>query len=337
MKLDLKLLKRLYMIDHPSREEHPMISFILNYCYKIPNLTFELDHYGNLFITKNTTNPEYYACLLAHTDAIVTNRGPYGILVKDGIIRGYHKVDNTPCSLNADDSNGICVALQLLKALPDLKIVFTVEEEIGAVGAREAALNIDFLHNVKFFIQADRRGKSDLITHTNCIDVTSSEFLTDIASIMVKYGYTKARGTFTDVGEFCEALKISGCNVSCGYYSEHSVNEYTVIEDLQNCLNFIEEILLTLTSDKVYEIEIQYPWTYYGYGYSKDDDPYGLYNQFDGEYDFDWKPDEEAWDRYNDALAKAEGLHPTEIDYENIPCDTCRDMDCMHCKYLNAY
>lgn len=337
MKLDLKLLKRLYMIDHPSTQEHQMTSFIINYCYKIPNLTFELDHYGNLFITKNTSNPEYYPCLIAHMDQVVTNKGPYGIKIMDGIISGYHKLDGSPCSLGADDANGICVALQLLKTIPNLKCIFTVEEEVGAIGAREATYNVDFLYNVKYFIQADRRGSSDLITYTNCIDVTSPEFLTHIAPLMAKYGYTKASGTFTDVGELCEETKISGCNVSCGYRKEHTVNEYTVIADLQNCLNFIEEILLTLTEERVYEIEIKY--NYYGYGY------YGG-NSVSSGYDFDWIPDayDDSWDKYDEACAKADGLFPRDveepyqksIDYESIPCDTCPDMDCKNCKHFNV-
>ena len=54
MKINLKLLKRLYLIDHESCKEHDMISFILNYCHKIPHLTFAIDKESNLFITKNT-------------------------------------------------------------------------------------------------------------------------------------------------------------------------------------------------------------------------------------------------------------------------------------------
>lgn len=68
MKLDLNLLKRLLVIDHPSKEEWTMISFIINECYKIGNLEFEMDGYANLFIKKNTTNPDFYPCVVAHMD-----------------------------------------------------------------------------------------------------------------------------------------------------------------------------------------------------------------------------------------------------------------------------
>ena len=143
---------------------------------------------------------------------------------------------------------------------------------------------------------------------------------------MLKYGYKEdPTGTLTDVGELCGELRLAGCNISCGYYNQHTSKEFTRVSELQNCLNFMEEIINTLPS-KQYDLEVKYD-NYYGYH-----DPYGLYD----DYDFDWKPDITAWDKYDEACKKAEQESPKEIDYESIPCDTCRDMDCMHCKYLNV-
>ena len=53
MKVNLKLLKRLYLIDHESCKEHDMVSFILNYCYKIPHLTFSIDKEWTILILSN--------------------------------------------------------------------------------------------------------------------------------------------------------------------------------------------------------------------------------------------------------------------------------------------
>ena len=334
MKIDIKLLKKLCMIPSASRNEQPIISFVINYCRDIPNLTFELDHYNNLFITKNTNNPNYYACVLAHMDQVITHKSPFCIRLQNGIISGYHKSDQTPCSLGLDDKVGICIALQLLKALPDLKIVFTTEEEIGAIGAREATTNLDFLSDVRFFLQADRKGCSDFITFTNGITVTSPEFIVDMTPITQRYGYTQAAGTLTDVGEFCEELGISGCNLSCGYYLQHSSKEYGVLEQMTNCLNLMEEIILTLPQDKVYNLDVaRYGYGYgygYGYNYSQEDDPYGI-------YDYEWKPDEDEWEKYNQACIKAEQESPSECDEDHIPCDFCKNWDCMNCKYINDF
>lgn len=318
MKLNTKLLKDLYMIDHPSGSEQPMISFILNYCKPIPNITFELDHYNNLFITKNTNNPETYACLLAHTDQIETNKGPYRVLELDDMICGIHKSDGSRCGLGCDDANGICVALQMLEELPDIKVIFTTEEECGAKGATEACFNTDFLYDVRYFLQADRRGSSDLITHTNGIRVVTQEFLNDLSPIMKKYGYSENAGTYTDVGELVENTQICGVNISCGYYSEHTINEYCIISQLENCLNFIYEILTTLNSEKQYNIQIP--------------------SRYSSNYSYYW--DYEDIDDY-----KIASEHPTENDfdmsksdfYDQLPCDTCRNVDCMNCKFINDY
>lgn len=62
------LLKTLCEIVHPSRQEQAMITYILNFCYTIEGIKFEMDDENNLFITKNTTNPAVYPCLVAHMD-----------------------------------------------------------------------------------------------------------------------------------------------------------------------------------------------------------------------------------------------------------------------------
>ena len=216
--------------------------------------------------------------------------------------------------MGLDDKVGICIALQLLKSQPNLKVLFTTEEELGAIGAREATTNIDFLSDVRYFLQADRRGSSDLITHTNGIDVVTDEFIADLMPIMNKYGYSENIGTFTDVGELVENVKVCGVNISCGYYSEHTAKEHCKISELENCLNFIYEILTTLNSDKQYHIETT--------------------NRYSSNYSYYWDYEPQP---YN----KAEEEYPSEFDNSDVsgdlPCDKCRDMDCMKCKYLNDY
>lgn len=290
-----------------------MITYILNYCKSIPNVTFELDHYNNLFVTKNTNNPETYPCLLAHTDQVTTNKGPYRIIDSGGIIYGVHKSDGSRCGLGCDDSNGICVALQLLSEMPDIKCIFTTEEEMGAKGATEACFNTDFLYNVKYFLQADRRGSSDLITFTNCIDVVTEEFLNDLKPIMEKYRYSENSGTFTDVGELVENTGICGVNISCGYYNEHTCNEYCKKSELETCLNFIYEIITTLTREEPYNIKINYKSNY------------NYYWEYDDRSEFE-------------SPSETDNYEPTKVDiYNEIPCDTCRDMDCMNCKYVRDF
>lgn len=311
MKLDLNLLKKLLVIDHPSKQEWPMLSFIINECYKIGNLEFEMDHYNNIFITKNTTDPEYYPLIVAHCDCVLPHKNKE-VVIKNNNIYGKDSKTGKRIGLGCDDAVGVCMAIQLLKIIPDLKVLFTTEEEVGFVGATEAAENIEFFFNVGYMMQADRRGEHDLITHTNGIYSANNDWLDKIAPITLKYKYKEEFGIGTDIGELAGLLGISGVNISCGYSKEHTDNEWMSISAAQNCLNFMEEILKTVPLDIQYTIDVKQ--CYYGYysGRGKEienevkslKDYYGYYGNDDYGY-------------------------PTDTDY--FPCDHCTNMDCMHC------
>lgn len=292
---DITLLKRLYSVEHGFREEYKMMSFIINYCHselKDCKLNFEFDHYGNLFITKNTTNPDNYICIIAHTDAVQRYTTKRKICISGDFIFGIYK-DGNKAGLAADDANGIFVALKLLKEIDNIKVLFTVEEESGGIGAQEASMNTDFWENVMFLLQADRRGSSDLITHTNGIDSANREFVEVIKPISKKYGYKENRGTFTDVGILAEELKLSGVNISCGYYNEHTDNEYTNYKELLNCYNYIREIIMSLKdSNIIYPIEVPKKFSYSSY----------VKNY----------------------------TYPREFE-DDLPCDYCKTFDCMNC------
>lgn len=312
MKINYKLLQKLYLVNHPSKMEHEMLSLILNYCYKIPKLTFYIDHYGNLFITKNTTNPEYYPCVIAHMDQVHDIARQKELVLKNRIVSSQYVSTKLACGLGADDANGILVAIQLLEAVQNLKVVFTVEEEIGGIGASEAVTNLPFFENVSFFIQADRRGSSDLITFTNGIESASSEFVNDISDIMEKYYYSEGTGTFTDVGVFAEECKISGVNVSCGYYNEHTTKECCNLDELENCLNFIYAVIQRLANNnKQYAITV-----------------------IDYASHYDWRD----YYRSNNSDNRVNAYSSTSNnDPYELPCDTCIDFDCMNCTKIEQW
>ena len=324
MKLDLNLLKRLLVIKHPSKYEWPMLSFIINECYRIKNLEFQMDDFANIFITKNTNNPEYYPCVVAHTDEVLAHKNKE-VVIKNGKIKGRDRLTGKRIGLGMDDANGICCALQLLKVIPDLKVCFTTEEEIGFNGADCAADNLDFFYNVSYLIQADRRGSSDLITYTNFIYSASEEWLEEATPIMAKYGYSEQAGIGTDIGVLAEKLQISGVNISCGYNKEHTDQEYTVIKDLENCLNFMEALLLNIPCERSYEIKINYKAynTYYPSYKSK-------FNSYNRLYDGGFDPYDDDWDYPETGPKESE-----PEDWENW-CRTCKTMDCMHCPHDNV-
>jgi len=256
MKIDKDLLKRLYLIDHPSGAEHDMMCFIINYCYKIPNITFSIDSARNLYVIKNTNCLDSYACIVAHMDTVQTFTSNREIVMNDDVITAQYIKNSMQCGLNADDCNGICIALQLLEQLQDLKVLFTTQEEIGGIGASVAADNVEFFNDVRYMLQADRRGKSDLIIHTNGIQSAPTVFVKDVQEVLDKYGYEPATGSFTDIGVIAGVTGISGVNISCGYYNEHTFYECTHLSELENCLNLMYDMIHALDNGNYYYMDI---------------------------------------------------------------------------------
>ncbi len=252
LKLDSQLLEELCLINSPSGFEFPMITYIINYCYRIEGITYEIDKVGNLFITKNTTSPKTYPCLVSHMDEFHRLSTPRKIMFKDNLIWAVTKDTEKTCGLGADDKFGICIILQLLKVLPDVKVCFTVQEESGGEGAIEAQQNSEFFNNIRFIIEPDRRGNSDIIVETNSLKITSNEFLEDISDLLQTYKYKPAVGTFTDVGILKETINVSAINLSCGYYKEHTTREYGRLNELAKCLNLIYSIVNKATKTYVH-------------------------------------------------------------------------------------
>lgn len=298
MKINLHLLKTLYLINRGSKTEAPMLNFILNYCRNLKNVDIEIDNEKNLFITKNTTNPLYMPCIIAHMDTVFDYDFERELVQKGNLITARDVKTKASCGLMADDSNGIYCALRLLDIIPNIKICFTTQEEIGGIGAVVATENTEFFNNVNFFLQADRRGNSNIITFTNGRKIVSDKFVEDITPIIKRYNYSTTNGIFTDVGEIAFWCSVSGINISCGYYNEHTTNETCNIVELHNCLCLMRELINTLKDKEPYKVE---------FAPNKDLDRSLL--------------------KYNDYFS----YNTHDCLFEPLPCDTCSDMDCMNC------
>ena len=256
-----------------------------------------IDEFGNLFVTKGYS--ETYPCLAAHLDQVqhTHSKDFTAIECNEGIIFGYSPRHLEQQGLGADDKNGIFICLECLKKYDVLKLAFFVGEETGCIGSSQC--DLAFFSDCRFIIEPDRRGASDLITSMFCGEVCSREFVDAIAG--ERYGYREEQGSITDVGELVErGVGISCLNLSCGYYEPHTDCEHTVLADLQNCLDFVQNIVETCTD--------VYPFVFDGYGrYSRHYSPRYDYGDFYGndysyaEYAYDCDFDEmEKLLRYND-------------------------------------
>lgn len=289
--MNKKLLKKLYEIHALSGHEKKMRRFVMNYARQCGKIAMTVDEFGNLFITKGIS--ETYPCLAAHLDQVQHSHAKDFTAIEcgEGIIFGYSPRQRTQQGLGADDKNGIFICLECLKKYDVLKLAFFVGEETGCVGSSQC--DLEFFKDCRFIIEPDRRGAHDLITSMFCGEVCSQEFINAIAA--ERFGYREEQGSITDVGELVErGVGISCLNLSCGYYEAHSDHEHTVLADLQNCLEFVQNIIETCTD--VYPFV--YEWRLSSYGKYDDRYGYGVYDLRDDDYE-EWGYGEDFEEMYN--------------------------------------
>ena len=239
--MNTQLLKKLYSIHSPSGKEQDMIRFLCSYIGTLPgNISVSQDRYGNLYVIKGTG--ENYPCLVSHIDQVAHchhSKDFKAIETKD-IIFGYSPGKRRFENPGADDKNGIFICLECLKKYDTIKIAFFREEETGCAGSSNAYM--PFFNDVRFVIQPDRKGNSDLITSIGFSELCSDEFIEAVKP--EEWGYKENNGLLTDVMVLKgNGLNVSCINLSCGYYNAHSDQEITVKKDLIKGLLFVEHII----------------------------------------------------------------------------------------------
>jgi hypothetical protein len=187
-----------------------------------------------LYLPEITTNR---ICLVAHIDTVHKNSEQK---VKHSQV--YHdKKYNTlwnPTGLGADDRSGIYAIMDIYESLPADKkplLLITDKEETGMVGAYEATEEA-ILKDISFFIQLDRRNKKDAIFYNG----ESKDF----QEYILKYGFKKGIGSFSDISVICPFFGIAGVNLSCGYYMEHTTNEILNYRQLENTIIKTKRIII---------------------------------------------------------------------------------------------
>lgn len=316
----MELLKSLYEIWSPSGEEKKLKRFIKKWvANNIEGVECTWDNAGNLFFKKGESDT--YPCLAAHLDQVQKKHSKdFKAVFTDDIVFGYSPSQRERQGLGADDKNGLWIALKALEEFDVLKVAFFVGEEIGCVGSGKA--DLDFFKDVRFVVQADRRGYGDFITTISCTKVASQEFIDDID--FASFGYKETSGMMTDVLELTErGVGVACINMSCGYYDPHTDDEYTVIDDLLNAYDLVAHIITNCT--KVYEHTYEYvPSKYYGYygnygGYGG----HGTTNKWGRTYDTgDWYDDDyKDWDildKETSSVRYNEPILPRFGDYADV-------------------
>jgi tripeptide aminopeptidase len=235
---------------------------------ELKDVSWHNDEYGNLYATKGKlAKGETYPAFVSHTDTvhlIYKTKHVYKTANNDYFAMTY---DNGPeqIGIGGDDFCGVFVCLELLHRLKKVKCAFFLDEEGGCKGSAKGEL--EFFDNCRYAIQVDRKGNSDIIVDGSGTILCSDEFKNSMDALGEVYGYKSTDGRRSDVIKLKErGLKISVCNLSAGYYKEHTKQEYVNERDLLNVLDFC----IAISKDKkVYPHEYKpkvYTATAYNHG-----------------------------------------------------------------------
>lgn len=228
-----------------------------------PECSFNVhfDEFGNIFVTKTTIDfdelvgdliSRKYPCVVSHIDTVHEIYGAGIVPVQIGDkVTGINPETMEQTGIGGDDKCGIYAALKCLEYLPNCKAAFFVDEETGCDGSIKA--DVSFFNNCRFILQADRRGNSDFVNDING-PISSKKFQADILPIIQKYGYSFCSGMMTDVEALSDnGVGISCANISAGYYNPHMDCEYISLNDLDQVVNLILDICISLEDSYPFE------------------------------------------------------------------------------------
>lgn len=192
-------------------------------------------------------------CLIAHLDTV--GAAPPTAIYYDSEA----EVMWSPQLLGADDRAGVYAILKIVERGLRPSIIFTTDEEKGAIGAE--MLTIEHLEcpfkkvPPKLLVQLDRRGSHDSVFY----DCDNPEFEKYINS----FDFKTAIGTFSDISVIAPQWEIAAVNLSVGYYNEHQLIETLKGRELEET---VEKVAKMVKDSHNLTAAFEYIECEYGYG-----------------------------------------------------------------------
>lgn len=221
-----------------SNQDRQIMEILINSNQKKTKLIvshFLKRHYKKIIETKDYIFAEgdIPIALVAHMDTVfekdITSNG------RELYYDEKHNVMFSPHGAGFDDKAGVFAILQIIKGGQKPHVIFTTDEEYGALGAMKLSkLDCPFT-NLKYIIQLDRRGSDDCVFY----ECDNEEFVEYIES----FGFTWNYGSFTDISELCPPWQIAGVNLSVGYRDEHSATEVLFVGQLLSTISKVKKML----------------------------------------------------------------------------------------------
>jgi hypothetical protein len=188
------------------------------------------DAHGNLHVIvarpDGTASAVLWSC---HTDTVHWRDGRQRVRCdKTGRLSLARREKRKQNCLGADDTVGVWLAVNLIRAKVPGHYVFHYGEEQGCIGSSALAdQNPPWLSDIKFAIAFDRKGTGDVITHQMGRRTASDTFARSLAEQLNAHGLEYAPseyGLFTDTEHY--AGTVPECtNVSIGYSEAHGHTE----------------------------------------------------------------------------------------------------------------
>ncbi len=297
-------------IQTTSYKTEQMTAFILNELSQIEGVTVVNDK-QNIYVTKGEA--ESYPCIVAHTDTVHDLVNNFLLFNSGDRLFSIDGDTMERVGIGGDDKVGVFVALQILKEVDVCKAAFFRDEEVGCVGSADA--DMSFFKDVEFALQCDRKGYKDFVNEIYGTKLFSSEFSHGISAILDKWSRAETSGGLTDVCQLVtNGLGVCVANMSCGYYDPHSDNEFIVISEVDETLEFVLEIFEAMAGQM---------WLVPDEDRKVARTPYGGYSGYSGRtghssyWDWDWNPGR---------VTPLSSIETTEEDDVPVSLDYC-----VHC------
>jgi len=221
---DERLILEMFAYMRPTGSETEQL-FIDRY---LTPLGFQRDPFNNLVVTVGD-NPRILWS--SHVDTVHSNEG-IQTLHYDGefleLSKGAKKTSNC---LGADDTAGIWLMTEMIKAgVPGVYVIHDAEES-GCIGSGKLAQgNPAFFDGIDVAVAFDRYGYNSVITHQMgrrcCSEAFSASFTAALdAAFGASTDYkSDDGGSYTDTNEYT-SLVPECTNISVGYFSQHGRSE----------------------------------------------------------------------------------------------------------------
>lgn len=220
---------------------------------------------------------------------------------------------SSPQGIGGDDRCGVYMILKIIKK-HRCHVLFCEDEEVGAKGAQkfikaECAEGLEF----NYMIELDRMNSNDAVFY-DCDNPEFEEFIT-------QEFYETSWGSFSDISYLAPHFGCAAVNLSCGYYSAHTLKEYVVFSEMLDSIEAVCKILERTTEEDKFEyIEAAYGYGKYWYGsgsYGGSSYDYFYYIIEYVDLDGHVKWEEEYAKNKNEAIGRFCVEHP-KIPYENV-------------------